>query len=1043
MKKILLLALVLLLGMNLYASEKADWDNVNVLHLNREEPHATMMVYAEENSARSFDKSQSDFFRSLNGQWEFRWSKNPASRPLDFFNPAYDASDWDMITVPMNWQLAGYGTPIYTNVEYPFEKGELAAPRDWNPVGSYRRTFSIPSNWNNREVYIHFEGVESAFYIWVNGKRVGYSQGSRTPAEFNIGPFLKKGENLLAVEVYRWSDGSYLEDQDFWRLSGIFRDVYLWSTPRTHIRDFKITSTLDDTYRDGIFKMEGEVISKVAEPVTVSYSLRNKDGAEVIHGSVAVDVKAGVVNFETEQHRVKDVIQWNAEIPHLYEMFLFLKDKKGKVLEVIPQQVGFRKVEITGGRLLVNGVAVLLKGVNRHEHNPQTGHYVTTEEMMRDIVLMKKNNINAVRTSHYPNVAKWYDLCDRYGLYVIDEANIETHGFGASVNNRLSNDPAWEQAYLERVQRMLYRDRNHPSIIIWSLGNESGDGPNVKVAYQWVNEIDPSRPFHYEGTTHKDAYLSADIYSRMYSHPEECAKLIASYPEMPFILCEYSHAMGNSNGNMKEYWDLIYADNNFQGAFVWDWMDQGLKNFVPENYRTDSGDEHFFAYGGWWETPRGIYHDGNFCMNGLLASDWTPHPGLNAVKYYHRNVHVEQGTEKEFQYKLTNWYDFVNLKDVVTGHWELLENGKVIARGDLSDLDVAARTSKYFELDLSHVLFQEDMEYFVTFKFKTKEDSFYAAQGFVLAWDQFPLSQHEYVKLNPVKCDEGELFMRQLGRYIYVWGKDFSVVFDKLSGRLDKYYIGNEKVVSSGAYPDFWRALTDNDRGGSNGLSPHIPRLHVWEKANAWLTDKVEVIEGEHMIEVKMNGHLPLVESDYSQTYTIYPNGEVDVLCVYLAGDKKLPMMPRQGTQWVLASGYDRVQWYGSEGPTYCDRNDELKGIFSSTVADLWTDYSRPQENGYRMDTRWVSFTNEEGKGVKISGDPVIGFGASHYPKEEVQRAEYAFELNKHEQVYLNIDYKQMGVGGTTSWGGKAFPREEYRLKHEDYRFKFRLTPIK
>jgi len=1027
--------------MGAFSAKRADWDNVKVLQINRENPHATMMVYDSQQAALSFDKKQSVFHQCLNGQWKFKWSKNPATRPADFYKTSFDDSGWGNIKVPSNWELQGHGVPIYTNIEYPFDIENFEAPKEWNPVGSYRRTFEVPANWKGRQVYINFDGVQSAFYLWVNGKKVGYSQGSRTPGEFNITPYLKSGINQVAVEVYRWSDGSYLEDQDFWRLSGIFRDVYLWSTPNTHIRDFEVSASLDKAYTNGVFKIKGELLAISDAAVAVQYQLFDNGGHELLNEHVALNAGKGLTAFETKEHTLANIAAWNAESPTLYQLLISLKDKNDEVLEVIPQRVGFRRIEIKNGKMLVNGVQVLFKGVNRHEHHPTTGHYVTTDDMLRDIVLMKQNNINAVRTSHYPNTPEWYDLCDQYGLYVMDEGNIETHGFGNYKKNRLSNDPAWREAHLDRVQRMVYRDRNHPSVVIWSFGNESGDGPNVEHVYKWVQEFDPSRPFHYEGTS-AHGYNTADVFSLMYGSPERCAEVIKKHADMPFVLCEYTHAMGNSNGNLKEYWEQIYADNNFQGAFVWDWMDQGLKQPVPENYLSSAQSDHFYAYGGWWETARGIYHDETFCMNGLLAADWTPHPGLNAIKYHYRNIHVEALKAKSNVYKITNWYDFTNASEMVTGAWELLENGCVIKTGAINDLDIAPRSSKEFTLDLVNFVPKQGLEYHVNFKFSAKNASYYAAAGHLMAWDQFELADSQMADLEIVKTT-AKPKMRVNGRKVYVWGDDFSIVFDKLTGRLEKYYLGNEQIIKQGAQPDFWRALTDNDRGGIKGATAKVPKLYVWEHANAWLINGFSEKEQGNTIVIEAKGSLPVIGASYSQTYTVHGNGMVDVSCHYQAGDKKLPMMIRQGTELVLAAGYNQVSWFGSEGPTYNDRNDELLGVYTSSVDELWVDYSSPQENGYRSNTRWLSLTNKAGVGLKISGDPLIGFGASHYPKDEMHRAEYSFELNKHPEVFLNIDHKQMGIGGTTSWLHEAFPRNEYRLTNEDYHFRYRLSPIR
>ncbi len=1041
MKKIFILHLLLAIGIGAFSAKKADWDNVKVLQINRENPHTTMMVYQSEQAALSFDKKQSEFYHCLNGQWKFKWSKNPALRPADFYKTSFNDTEWGTIPVPSNWELEGHGVPIYTNIEYPFDKENLEAPKEWNPVGSYRRNFTLPAKWDGRQVYINFDGVQSAFYIWVNGKKVGYSQGSRTPGEFNITQYLKAGENQLAVEVYRWSDGSLLEDQDFWRLSGIFRDVYLWSTPSSHIRDFNIIATLDESDTHGILQLEGELVSSVVNAVAVEYQLLDRDGQELLKHKVDVAADKGITTFKADKHTLNNISSWNAESPTLYKLLISLKDKSGNVLEVIPQKVGFRRIEIKDGKLLVNGVQVLFKGVNRHEHSPESGHYVTTEDMMRDIVLMKQNNINAVRTSHYPNTPEWYELCDEHGLYLIDEGNIETHGFNNNKKNRLSNDPEWREAHLDRVKRMVYRDRNHPSVVIWSFGNESGDGPNVEHVYKWVQKADPSRPFHYEGTS-AHGYNTADIFSLMYGTPERCKQIIKKHSDMPFILCEYTHAMGNSNGNLKEYWEQIYADNNFQGAFVWDWMDQGLKQSVPANYRATAQENHFYAYGGWWETARGIYHDETFCMNGLLAADWTPHPGLNTIKYHYRNIHVEAVDSKNNIYKITNWFDFTNANEMVTGSWELLENGVIIKTGQIQDLDIAARSNKEFTLELVNFSAKQNAEYHVSFKFEAKHASPYASAGHLLAWDQFELEQSQLARLSEVKTTS-KPEMRVNGRKVFVWGDDFSIVFDKLTGRLEKYYVGEEQVIKQGAHPDFWRALTDNDRGGIKGASAKVPKLYTWEKADAWLINEFTEQENGNLIVITAKGYLPVIDAEYVQTYTVYGNGEVDVVCEYTAGEKELPMMIRQGTELVLAAGYDQVKWFGTEGPTYNDRNDELVGVYQSTIDDLWVEYSSPQENGYRSNTRWLTMTNDCGKGLRITGDGVLGFGASHYPKVEMHRAEYSFELTKHAEVFLNIDHKQMGIGGTTSWMNNAFPRKEYQLKSEDYKYSYRISPMR
>ena len=1041
MKKLLMVHVLMLVVSLTFADKRPEWDNVKVLHINKEEPHTTMMVYGSAKSALSYDKEQSDFYQSLNGQWRFNWSKNQDSRPQNFYQTSFDDSKWRSIPVPSNWELHGYGIPIYTNDTYPFEKDELKAPKEWNPVGSYRHSFSIPETWDGREVYINFDGVQSAYYVWVNGKKVGYCQGSRTPGEFNITRYLKEGNNQLAVEVYRWSDASYLEDQDFWRLSGIFRDVYLWSTPKTHIRDFVVSATLDDSYQKGLFQLNGELVSKSKAAITIDFELLDASDKPQLKGSLPVNARKGLVEFSSDEYSIENVNSWNAESPYLYQLQLTLKDKDNKVLEVIPQKVGFRSIEIKEGKLLVNGVQVLFKGTNRHEHHPETGHYVTKEDMMRDIVLMKQNNINAVRTSHYPNTPEWYALCDEYGIYLINEGNIETHGFGNKGDNRLTCSPEWEEAYIDRVARMVYRDRNHPSVIIWSMGNESGDGPNAKKVHEWVNQIDASRPYLYEGTTRKGGRDYADVYSRMYATPDECQQIIKKYAHMPFLLCEYTHAMGNSNGNLKEYWDLVYADNNFQGGFVWDWMDQGLKQEVPAKYKASSGKEHFYAYGGWWENARGVHHDGNFCMNGLLASDWTPHPGLNTIKYFYRNIHVEAIDIEYLEFKITNWYEFSNASDWVDGKWQLLEDGEIVSNGNMSALDIPARASKTVKVNVNDYQLKPGKEYHLTFSFVLNKDTFFAEKGHELAWDQFKLTNSKIESESRAPSSIPQY--RIEGREVYVWGDGFSILFDKLNGRLEKYYLGEDLIIKCGPSPDFWRVPTDNDRGAVKGGNRKLPQLGIWEKASAWLIDDFTIETIGTDIVLKAIGKLPLIDASYQQTYVVNNHGEVEVNCQYKAGDEQLPMIPRIGTDMVITPDYENIQWYGpGQNPTYADRNIEKVGIYTSTVTDQWVEYSKPQENGYKMDVRWFTLKNSNGKGLRFVGAPHVAFGASHYSKKDIQKSDYSFELVKQPDIFLNVDYKQMGIGGTTSWLMQAFPRKDYRIMNADYNFSYKIEPL-
>ncbi|MAZ28232.1 MAG: beta-galactosidase subunit alpha [Cytophagaceae bacterium] len=1023
------------------------WDNIDVIQVNTENPHATMMVYQDQNLAEKFDRSISPFYKNLNGEWKFKWSKNPESRPKDFFKTSTAETDWDKIPVPSNWQMHGYGIPIYTNTIYPFDTNEQKAPQKNNPVGSYKTDFDVPVDWEGRKTYLHFDGVDSAFYVWVNGIQVGYSQGSRTPAEFDITKYLKRGDNELAVEVYRWSDGSYLEDQDFWRLSGIFRDVYLWSTPQDHMRNFKVKSSLDNKFKNGIFSLSGEIKSDSKKALNIAYKLIDSTGKQVAQDKITKNFEENKNEFNFPEINISKVTQWNSENPYLYDLFISLIDESGKVIEVIPQKVGFRKVEIKDGHFFLNGQKILLKGANRHEHSAVGGHVVTTDEMIKDIMLLKQNNFNAVRTSHYPNTPEWYDLCDKYGIYLIDEGNIETHGFGNDNKNLLSNTPHWQKPYLNRVKRMILRDFNHPSVIIWSMGNESGDGPNVKAVYDWVRDFDPSRPFHYQGTSKNGDVKNADLISRMYADVESSIETIDEYNRTPYMLCEYTHAMGNSNGNLKEYWDLIYADNNFFGAFVWDWMDQGIKQPVPDEYQQIRKKQDFFAYGGWWEITDAshIHNDNNFCMNGVLAADQTPHPSMADFKYWQQYVHIKAVDVQSGKFSVENWYDFSNLKDNVAIEWEIINDGVSVAKGILKKLDLDARNNKDIKISYPDL---EDFsgELFINFSVKTIQDISYAPKGFEVAWEQFPLTNEKKPISETISTDSEELNVEDFRKNLTINGKNFTVVFEKNLGILDSYYVKNKLVLEEGPIPDFWRASTDNDLGLRRDiLKDGWPDLLVWKNADSRKIKSFDYDRRKDRILVKIYAFLPLINADCNMTYTIYPSGIIDVKTEYVPKENHdIPdFMPRFGNYLVFGAGFENLKWYGrGPVPTYQDRKSQKIGIYNSTVSDEFVDYSRPQENGYKTDTRWVEVTDSKGFGLRFTSDGSFGFGATHYTKEDLERSKYSFQLTKYAQTFINIDKAQMGVGGTDSWSKRALPLKEYRVPNEKMDYEYRITPI-
>jgi beta-galactosidase len=1047
---------MLVMSTNINAQNQPEWDNVEVLQVNREASHTTMMVYPNREQANSFDRNQSDWFQSLNGQWKFNWAKNPDNRIKDFYKTDFDDSNWHEITVPSNWEIEGFGTPIYTNIRYPFEIEDLKAPVEDNPVGSYRRSFLVDEDWDGRTIYLGFDGVASAFYVWINGEYVGYSQGNRVLAEFDATEFLRPGTNEIAVEVYKWSDGSFLEDQDFWRLGGIFREVYLWATPKTHLRDFKIISTLESDYKDGVFGFEGEFVSHAEsdiETVSVDLELLDQNGNRVFTTEAQVDVSSASQIFSIDPVTISEVQSWTAETPYLYDLYITVKSGRD-VLAVIPKKVGFRTVEIKEGRLLVNGVAVKLRGVNRHEHHPVTGQSVTREDMIKDIKLMKQHNVNAVRTSHYPNQPLWYDLMDEYGFYVIDEGNIETHEFGTNLQNELANNPDWKQAHIDRVARMIYRDRNHPSIIMWSLGNESGDGPNMTAVYEYVQKADPSRPYHYEGTTMYGGLFNADIGSFMYATPERVARFINEKPEVPLILCEYTHAMGNSNGHLAAYWDQIYADNNFQGAFVWDWMDQGLYEEIPAAFKHNSDSDTFIAYGGYYEDEYGIQNDGNFNMNGVVAADMTPRPGLKALKYYHQYVKVEAENLENGNVIITNRYDFATLGDKLRGRWELLENGKLIDTGWINDLDIKPYEQKSYTIPYRRNTFSKGSDYHLNIIFETKDETYFAPEGYELAWEQFKLPFSSFDGLDQ-PTTEGLLHSGLNANHFAVAGENFHVVFDKIFGRMESYHINGEQVILAGPRPDFWRAVTDNDRAvlrsGDNrnmmiwrGAHHGIVRSFLvnGERVNPNNYNRVDPVQ---QVTVAIETELPVVNATLSTTYVIHPNGIIDVTNVYTPNEGNNPfrLMPRFGNQLELSAGFDAMQWYGrGPNPTYVDQNVERVGIYKSTVSEEWVEYSKPQENGNKVDVRWIEFTNDTGIGVRFTADSLLSTSASHYLRDDMERSRYTWQMEARKSVFVNIDYRQMGVGGINSWSSRAMAEPGFRVINEPMEYTYRISPI-
>jgi beta-galactosidase len=1013
-----------------------DWENPSVFAVGREQPRTWFVPFPDRHSALSLRAEDSPFYQSLNGDWKFNWVRKPADRPLEFYRTDYDVSGWDDISVPGAWEFQGYGYPVYLDESYPFPPDPPRIPNDYNPVGSYRRSFTVPESWAGQGVTLHFGGVRSAMYVWVNGELLGYNQGSRTPAEFRITEHLRPGENQLAVEVYRWSDGAYLEGQDFWRVSGIKRDVYLVAEPTVRIRDFWARAELDDEYEDGKFRLEVEVDRSgdvPAPPTWVEYGLLDAHGESVVGGPERSVVEQGeslstTLSFE---HAVDRPLRWTAETPNLYTVLITLGDASGVVQEVVTAKVGFRRVEVVGGQLLLNGVPLTIRGTNRHEHDPRTIHTMSEELMLEDIRLMKSLNINAVRTAHYPNVPRWYELADEYGLYVVDEANIESHGMGFDPDVTLGNDPAWRDAHLDRTRRMVERDKNHPSIIIWSLGNEAGDGVNFQATSAWIKQRDPSRPIMYEPAGTEP---HVDIVAPMYARDYMLERYALTHTDRPLIMCEYAHAMGNSVGNLRDYWDIIDRYPQLQGGFIWDWVDQGV-------WQTDAEGREFIAYGGDFGPP-GARHDGNFLLNGIVAADRSPHPHAWEVKKVYQPITIEAVDLERGIVAVSNGFGFTTLEGF-KADWRITADGLELARGLVPSLALAPGARDEVELDLPAINPEPGVEYLVTIRYATAEPRPLLPEGHVVAWEQFSLPLRAPARVADAAALPTLEVVLGDGR-VEVRGERFTAVVSRETGTLDSLVYDGREFLRSAPVPNFWRAPTDNDFGNGQQV-----RSRVWLDAGAQVA--IESVNAEQLepgvVRVSVAARIDAVKSNLETHYTIYGDGAVLVEQRFTPGSEDLPEIPRVGVTATLPADFSHVEWYG-RGPheNYWDRRTGAAvGRYSMPVADLYHPYARPQENGQRSDVRWAAIRNDDGGGLLIVGLPTVEFSAHHFAaadfdagEEKAQR--HTVDLVPRDYVTLNIDYRQMGVGGDNSWG--AVPHQEYTLLPKPVEWAFLMRPF-
>ncbi len=1046
MKKISygLMLLAFLFGQSLQA-QTPDIEDQNFTRLNTTTPHATLMPYKTVGQAIKGDRYNSPYHMTLNGEWLFNWSKDPQSRPADFYKTDYDCSSWQKIAVPSNWQVQGFGIPLYTNVAFPFAsvapKVSVEPPKHYNtyenrnPVGSYKRTFTVPSKWSDREIFLHFDGVNSFLNVWIDGEYVGSSQGSRTPMEFDISGLVTPGsEHEISAEVYRYCAGSYLEDQDFWRLSGIYRNVYLFSTPKVHIRDFTIKTDLDENFRNAdisasIFIQKYSDSDKLPD---VRFDLYNSGKKKVWSVTGKIN-RSGFTSTGNEVlvelgGEIDNPLKWSAEKPNLYKGVISLIDPdNGKKLEIVSTNVGFREIHIADQQIFINGQPVLFRGVNRHEHDPDTGHYLSHESMLKDILLMKQNNINTVRTCHYPNDPYWYELCDEYGMYLIDEANIESHGY-----NAVANIPEWKKMHLDRAVRMVERDKNHPSVIFWSMGNEAGRGSNFNAIVDWMHKRDDSRPVHYEG--YSDI---CDVESQMYTSVENIINEGKDNNDpRPFIMCEYAHAMGNAMGNVVEYWDAIKSSKRLIGGCVWDWVDQGIR-------KVDENGVSFMAYGGdFGDKP----NDNNFCMNGIVDADRNVTAKLLDVRKVYQYLTVKATNLKDGKLLVTNEYDFTNLNEFVI-RWDIKEDGKVVQKGKLKPLSLLPHNS--IEVILPYEKPERLLpgaEYTLNIYFDLRDKQTWAKKNFTMATEQFHLPWFELegtvVTLDNIYSQPGYNGKKLKAVYsdneLSLENKDLSVKFDKKSGMLTKLnYYGQDIISNPGPVLNVFRAPLDNDKNFARQW--YSLGLNDVKLASA---DTVCTDEGSYWQAVTNQEYTGKNCSiSVCVTYQFFNNGWIKIDSS-ITPNFSVSNMPRVGFALVLDEALQNVSWFG-RGPweNYIDRcSGAFIDLYSMKVADMYEEYAKPQENGNRQDVKWAALTAKNGKGLLISTSNKFSFSALPYSVADLAKARHPNELPVNNNVYLNLDIAHPGVG-SGSCGPDTL--QKYRVTESSYVMSYCIRPLR
>lgn len=1051
------------------------WEDPAINQINRLPARATFYSYENSDLAIANNKEGSKYFKSLNGDWKFNWVATPNEASSTFQNVDFDVSKWASIDVPSNWEMRGFGKAIYTNTTNPFFNNPPFINHSDNPVGHYVKSFNIDKTWKERDVILHFGGVSSAFYVWVNGEFVGYSEDTRLPSEFDITKHLKTGKNKIAVKVYRWCDGSYLEDQDTWRMSGIEREVFLQAVPKVRLSDFTVRTDFDENYKDVLLQIrpqftvniEDKFIEKVGhfsntplQTVVDNWSLTTQlidaDG-----NAVTPEKTQLLKTFLGEKYPARDNVYfgiietviknpkpWSADEPYLYTLLLTVKDNNGKAIEYTSTKVGFREVKIDEkGRFLVNGNPVKLIGVNRHDHSMINGKTVTKADMEKDVQLIKKFNFNAVRTSHYPNNPYFYDLCDKYGLYVMDEANLESHALGG----KLSNNESWATAFLERGIRMVERDKNHPSIVIWSLGNESGTGPNHAAMSGWIKDLDPTRYLHYEGAQgdptdprYKSSFWPShvgnptdpkwvDMLSRMYPQPNELESLIknTSFDKRPVLMCEYAHAMGNSLGNYKTYWDIVHKYDRAMGGFIWDFIDQGILQ------KTENG-KKYFAYGGdFGDVP----NDGSFCLNGIVAADKTPKPEIYEAKKVNQPVVISEVNAIKGEFEVLNRHHASSLAKYNLV-WELLENGKSIQSGKLKTLNTKPYQKELFKVNFKKITPKTGSHYTINIKGLLKEDTLWENTGFVVFQEQFVLNLSSEEILSTIQSEE-TLKVSETSKTISVKNELVELIVDKTTGYISSYNSKGIKLIETPLKLNFWRAQTENEAAYRKSMGK-TNELDWKTAASQFKVQNVKIEDtNKSKIKITVKGKISNPKTSVTLTYTVLGNGYAKVSHA-IRINKNMPDVPKIGMQFDISNQYKEVEYFG-KGPqaNYQDRNSgAFLGVYNGDAYTMSYGYAVPEEYGNHMETRWFSLLNKLGQGVLVKGDKPIDFSVLPYSTENIDYATHTYELIDRNVLTVNVDLIQQGVGGDNTWSFKAEPHKEFKVKSGNYGYEFYIVPV-